>query len=598
MHERHGRIGWLVFRKQSGMALVGAMVALAAGVAMLLFNALDPVAHKQKQSRQTAEALAEAKAALLGWAVSNSDIPGALPYPDGYRDTEFGFDGASDCPPIFTPPRDSHFLGRLPWKTQGGPCLGEPVGMMQVRDGAGEPLWYAVSQKLLRTGSNESQWVGPAVDWSDTDNQVPPWITVRDKYARVISDRVAAVVIAPGAALPEQDRSDEALDVLHALYEDGVGVGVATGFLDSVVIDGVLHSNADFDQDFIAYVDTESDPNSAPTFNDRLAYITVDELIPLLERRVLGEVEAALADYRQADWNSAGSYPWLSPFSNPNSSHFDGVVGCREGHLPIHLPGETFSTAFTIDWEIHDAELSPGGESETIPDEVLRQGRQLAVGECRWTDVVSVDCVGTAEEVLSEQVIRTYRFDVQYDGLVTVSPPDEFSPRTRKVTISGPLPVQNQAIVTVEDSVEAPGAATRTLTIDADTTGTIAVSGIQYDLDLNISELPGWFESNGWHRLVYVSYAPAYQPGMSGDCVPGQDCLTLTNALSTPGNNKKLLLVSAGVELSGPPLNQNRDTGSLNAYYESTNSVPGDGVFERHSLSPVFNDQVREVAGP
>ncbi|MDJ0890058.1 MAG: hypothetical protein QNK18_02515 [Gammaproteobacteria bacterium] len=588
------------------MAAIAAMVVLAAVAAMLLLSALDPVARKQRQHRQTEDALAEARDALVGWTVSHPVVPGMMPFPD--RNGDGNYDGRCDCLGPSVAAGNHLLLGRAPWKEQdvwfdakgnmhAGFCEGgKAVGGLSVNvfDGAGERLWLAISRNLVRD-SDGGGYVMPVVDWASPDASPWPWLTVRDRAGFPVAERVAAVIIAPGRTLPGQNRGGDAPGV--------------SNYLDEVTVDGVTYSNADFDGDFIAYPDTQSDPTSSQHFNDRLTYVTVDDLMPLLERRVLSEVEAALADYQQAAWNPNGSYPWLSPFSNPVSSSFDGEVGCRAGHLPIHLRGEVFSTTFTVEWDIRGAQLSDGGPLGAISDLELRQGRQRAVGDCRWSDAESVDCTGTASEAHTaasgEQVSRTYTFDFRYEGDVTVNAPGEDSTRTRRVAIDGPLTAFGSESVTVSDRVAATSDAEdgkvvsqRTLTIDGDSSGRISVSGIKYDLDPNLPELPDWFLVNHWHRLIYISYAQAYQPGINGSCVPGRDCLTLRNALGPASGDKKMLLVSAGLELSGHPLYQDRDTGNLDAYYENANSVPGDDLFERHAPMRGFNDQVRTVAWP
>ena len=66
-------------------------------------------------------------------------------------------------------------------------------------------------------------------------------------------------------------------------------------------------------EDFIIHPDSDRTPNGFDRFNDRLAFLTVDELMEAVQRRVLGDAVDALKTYRDAH----GRYPWLSPFENP-----------------------------------------------------------------------------------------------------------------------------------------------------------------------------------------------------------------------------------------------------------------------------------------
>jgi len=83
---------------------------------------------------------------------------------------------------------------------------------------------------------------------------------------------VAFIVFAPGTALAGQNRSNPG----------------ANNFLDSFNVQGQGNiSNAVNDLRFVKAKETS-------TFNDRLIYMTIDELMPKLERRVLNELRILL----------------------------------------------------------------------------------------------------------------------------------------------------------------------------------------------------------------------------------------------------------------------------------------------------------------
>lgn len=296
------------------------------------------------QDEETTRALAQAKAALIGWAADNPDIPGLLPFPD--RNSDGNYDGSSDCLPVFTPVNASYLLGRFPWHGQHGPCLGTPAGATDLRDGSGAELWYAVSQNLVRN-SDGTNFLDPMInsDWADSptpatlpwwndgtsaedDRTAYPWLKVYDQNGNLVSNRVAAVIIAPGPPLSGQDRS-------------GVAPGPAN-YLDSITIGGITFDNASITTGFINHPDTElnHDATSGAHFNDRLVYITIDELMRVVQRRVLGEVALALQMYRSIQ----GSYPWLAPFSNPETSDYVGTTGTSQGFIPNSVPTPTWFT--------------------------------------------------------------------------------------------------------------------------------------------------------------------------------------------------------------------------------------------------------------
>ena len=135
-------------RRQGGQVLLALLLlglVLGAG-SLLASGALRARAEAQAHARSIA-ALAEARSALIGYAISYAERHpdagyGFLPCPDRDNDgsTDLGACGAR-----------GHFtLGRLPWRT---------LGLPELRDGWGECLWYAVS------GSAQSALAPAVFNW-------------------------------------------------------------------------------------------------------------------------------------------------------------------------------------------------------------------------------------------------------------------------------------------------------------------------------------------------------------------------------------------------------------------------------------------------
>lgn len=134
-----------------------------------------------------------------------------------------------------------------------------------------------------------------------------------------------------------------------------------------------------------------------------------------------------------------------------------------------------------------------------------------------------------------------------------------------------------------------------TLTISSTSQGKMKISGLDYYLsaypynsNTADKELPLWFIQNNWYQLVYVSMSAADEPGGSGSCVIGTNCLNL-NAAST-GNNKSALAMMAGPAInyradctsaSSPNLTQDRTSGNIDAWFECENGLQGDDVFQQ-----------------
>lgn len=279
------------------------------GAALLVFTALlvvisasvllDQLSNRTNlnidRERETTAALAEARDALIGWSVSHSQEPGRLPWPD--RNGDGSYDGGADC--FAGGVSNALLLGRFPYAGDATPCSSEPMGVYP-RDGAGEPLFYAVSQNLIQ--HRGAPGADPGINPGLMDGGASyPWLTVVDQNGNVISNRVAAVLIAPGVALEGQDRSATAPN--------------ADQFLDSVTVGATTYDNGDDDLVFIQYPDSRMTAVETDSFNDRLVYVTIDELMRKVEKRVLGDAAVALRTYR----TSYGRYPWLSPYRDPTA---------------------------------------------------------------------------------------------------------------------------------------------------------------------------------------------------------------------------------------------------------------------------------------
>ena len=266
---------------QCGMALLILVFFLAMIAAGYMLQSLSSVGIKNERDKKTAAALGEAKVALIGWSASHATMPGALPCPD--RNTTAVNNGNSSACTNTT-----GIIGRLPWKT---------LGIGDVRDGDGECLWYAVSPIYRNTISVASR----AVVANRLNNTVPGTIVVRDANGVSLPapiNPVVAVIISPGAPLAAQS---------HA---GGIGQcganNTASNYLDSA--NGV--NNATGNVSGTNYIFTAGVRSS--TFNDKVVYITANELYLALRKRmvkeILGNVDvpAGAVDYYN---NNGNNYP-------------------------------------------------------------------------------------------------------------------------------------------------------------------------------------------------------------------------------------------------------------------------------------------------
>ena len=346
-------------RGQRGAVLLTALAAtLLAGTSVLLARLEYTAAPRAREAAATARALADAKRALVGWSVGagldgdgEEHAPGLLPFPDRNNDTK-GYDGKADC--VTSGLSDRHLIGRLARAGETSPCPDRALGV-ELHDGSGEPLWYAVSRNLVnyRGGSSLDPPINPGLL---DGTPAYPWIRLidADGVALTASDgeplAIAAVIIAPGPPLAGQTRTGAAPDPAQ--------------YLDSVAVNGVLYDNADADgcrdsvagasaytdcpgrtgEEFILYPDSRGATSATDSFNDRIAYVTAEEVLRAAEARAAGTLAAVLERYRSRH----GAYPWAArptgapdagaTFTVPDRAGADEAGNTRRGAVPIDAP--------------------------------------------------------------------------------------------------------------------------------------------------------------------------------------------------------------------------------------------------------------------
>lgn len=306
--------------RQQGMIMIVMALILLMAASVAFFEGMDGYQYKVIHQQKTLDALVEAKAALIGWSVAHAQYPGILPFPD--RNADKNYDGQSDCVSNEATLDYSHLLGKLPYLAQTNPCVGVGAGTYglseNLMDAEGERLWYAVSRNLVRPSSNPVV-INPGI----ADAPTYPWLQVRDKSGRLLSDRVAAVVISAGPVLGSQNRAG--------------GIAGPAAYLDSITINGVAYSNANYAVANEVFINGEaSDRLSSEKqtdFNDTLVFITIDELLAALQNRAIGEAATALRSYYAA--SAAAANGRFFPYSSLLS---DSTRACLEGRLSGTLP--------------------------------------------------------------------------------------------------------------------------------------------------------------------------------------------------------------------------------------------------------------------
>ena len=349
-------------RSQSGVILlliVLGILGLGAGMLLLTINTAN-TERSQRKLVSGSQALIAGKQALIGHAIGSltgsGARPGWLPLPDTLANTNY--DGKADATSCLNGAATNGMpalsgvgaqvaalrcLGRLPWNDLGlsidGASEQDPLGMVP---------WYAVSPNLADPNAGSGQCmtvlnpttVAAAAPGTftcgTTTSPAWPWLKVCDNTGRILSDRVAAVLILPGEAITTTGRTQ--LRTNAATGANPNGYGFPADFLDAVPTPAgwaalpvaqrcTTFDNAALGGEFII-------GDISNSFNDQLVYITIDELMIEAEKRVALEVSEAL----QVVKSNTASYPWMSPVAIPTltSTSYLGQAGTNTGLVPFH----------------------------------------------------------------------------------------------------------------------------------------------------------------------------------------------------------------------------------------------------------------------
>ncbi len=296
---------------QNGAVLFVMLVILVIGAAALLVSALNSSSVKNARDKVTADALAQARMALIAYAVSDLNRPGELPCPD------FNNDGMITLSPDYSGSNCKSLVGWLPWQT---------LGLPDLRDGNGDRLWYALANPFHANGTAILNSDTPA-NYSLPILNPAQMLTVIDSATGVTLDSgVIAIVFSPGTVLQGQTRS----------YSDSNATTALPNYLEA--------DNANLNTTFQTGNNNQV-PIPTPTVNDRLLTLDSRDLFPPVEKRIAREAKACLDSYAAV---SANKYPWAAPVADSSSSpgingNYNGTYGKYFGRIPAQPSIDTTS---------------------------------------------------------------------------------------------------------------------------------------------------------------------------------------------------------------------------------------------------------------
>ena len=345
-------------RRPRGAALLVLATLLVLALTAVMLGGLSGARAAAARERTTALALSRAHEALVAFAVSvNPDTaakrPGDLPCPD------LDNDGDAEATCI----QPSQRLGRLPWKT---------LGIADLRDAAGERLWYAVSVHFKRNNTNPCPTAGGA---NCLNSDSSGTLTLRDQTGALIHDGsnaagALALIIAPGPVLTRQgaiaaqlrsctgDANPTLCQQTGRCSATTTPVCNAVNYLDRVAppvmsIAGTS-GNAEDNADIVEGVSANGfiqgpilDSGGETVLNDRIMVVRYEDVLPKLEARIARTTLQCLLDYASM---SAGRFPWAASVAADYTLALPDQALLTFGRLPNTLTQTVSQSGMSATW--------------------------------------------------------------------------------------------------------------------------------------------------------------------------------------------------------------------------------------------------------
>lgn len=517
--------------RQRGSALVVILGVLGLFAAYVAIGKLDPATIHVTRDRQTNRVLAIAKDALVNYAASDVNRPGELPCPDVNNDGKLviGEDLiGSAC---------ASLIGRVPWAT---------LGLPDLRDDAGERLWYALSNDFHAGGSTAL----------NNDTAFRPGNTSLSIAGNQPSANVVAIVFSAGSALTRSDNVVQTRGCTGGTC-DANGKCITSpatladacnprNYLDwSLTVD-----NADGDSSYVAAA-------VSANFNDRLLPVLSDDIMSIVQRRAGRELSQKLRSHFDA-WQNAtavsaasrkGFYPFAAPLTtvaDPSLSQA-GTDGTTDGLLPLSNANVVWDSA------------------------------SIGLGTCTGVNTTQISCTALVVLGIGGNVTGSVRgigtaiidppdgTEMTTGGLVLLGTPSA-SPWTisgRKLDFSAGISFLGTGIVTV--SVRAPNVTSAW-----------------------VNDASYWVTANKWKQNTYYVVSSPYAIDGSGTC---------GTCAQIEGAGKRAVLLMTGRALQGqrarPPANTSGF--AIADFLEGSNQSPAALVLARGIPTPTFNDAPIEV---
>lgn len=609
-------------RSQRGVALIVLALLLVLGVTWFLASGLNSITHSAINRSDNAEALAQAKAALIGRMVTDASDsgernPGGLPCPEapGYFGTVNEGVAAGNC--------SAPAIGRLPWRT---------LGLPKLLDASGEPLWYVVSPGWALPSSTATLRIN-----SDSVGS----LTVDGQ-----ANAAVALIIAPGG--PVITAGTTACSA-RAQRRDVVPLDVCN-FVEAALDLSINPTGTPLPTPSFTTV------GATGGFNDQVLRVTAADLVPPLEAalaaRAQRDLAPLLADAANGDGSTPvrfapvpGFYPFAAPWTDSPTAIYAGAIGASQGMLPlvrsrkacdpltdpacgavlkskdcVEGVDEHCASSSAVRWRIGSTisdieeennyrqwkvswndgsrvtiELASGyggngrigavdcsGSNETLISCVVSYGRNCSPPpSCSWVwprITVTADTGTTAG--ITFRRLNPGILDTRFQG-ANVSWRTGGNLGAARVAMDWQLPVSAFPCDSLTCS-------TTTIQIPS----LFMEDNIPLQSRLRDAPEPGapelrWLLANEWQQLIYFAVTGRQIPGGSGSCNPAT-CVSVAGVDASLAS-QQAILVLAGRALTG----QSHPSLALSNYFERSNlSPPQDTRFEVGTVTKDFNDRI------
>ncbi|HEY2337105.1 MAG TPA: hypothetical protein VGI18_07065 [Burkholderiales bacterium] len=540
-------------RAQRGAALILFATVLILGVAWYTVGILGraPVATAERETI-TGVALQSAKQALLAYAArqaarSSEASPGRLPCPE--HPSVAGTANAGQAAPIVAIAATCSGIGRLPWRT---------LGVDQIRDGYGEPLWLIV----------------PTGTWTLVNSSTT--LTINPGIAGQLAvdgaaNAAVALIVAPGA--PVNNLAEPGAPAAGCAR---VNQNVATRNTAPLVPANFLECANSAVTTPGAYTSVMTSPWS----NDRVIVVTAAEVMDAVAGPVADRMQRQVAPAMYDYYNATSLASWGQRFF-PNASSFAsappatndlcGDTGAREGMPPT---ATVASAVCSTNW-------TSGGATGL--------GALLSFGGCTsFATFIRCDFTALLGGLLTPHItVNAPRVGYSFRWV---------DPTTITVQVNGGA----QSAASTSNYGGSVSAADGSASMSFDVAlpllsiaDSISIR-VPHPADALLADARStWYVSNGWDRYSYygVARSATSDPGAS-ICTPGgtvSGCLSV-NGLpsSTPANDKRVVLLLMSRALAG----QTQPSTALADYLEGTNADTGRTAYASATVTSVFNDRV------